>query len=90
MTPFSIRITPAGTIHFIYQDALLPLLTAGESQIRRASHVEPTADGHWTADLTPINGPMLGPYVTRAEALTAETDWLTQYWLHRPSSLTPR
>jgi hypothetical protein len=90
MTPFSIRISPAGTIEFIYHDALRPLLTAGESQIRRASHVEPTAEGHWTADLTPINGPMLGPYVTRAEALTAETEWLTQNWLRRPSSLTPR
>jgi hypothetical protein len=33
---------------------------------------------------------MLGPYVTRAEALTAETEWLTQNWLRRPSSLTPR
>jgi hypothetical protein len=89
MTPF-IRISPAGTIEFIYHDALRPLLTAGNARIRRASHVEPTPDWRWTADLTPINGPMLGPYVTRAEALTAETEWLTQYWLRRPSSPTPR
>lgn len=90
MTPFNIRISPAGTIEFIYRDALRPLLTAGDAHIRRAAHVEPTPDGRWTADLTLINGPTLGPYVTRAEALTAETDWLTEYWLRRPFSLTPR
>jgi hypothetical protein len=83
MTPFSIRITPAGTVQFMYHDALRPLLTAGEANIRRASHVEPTPDGRWTADLIPMRGPVLGPYLTRAEALTAETDWLTQHWLHR-------
>lgn len=84
MTPFSIRISTTGTIAFIYQDALRPLLTAGEATIRRASHVEPTPDGRWTVDLTPMRGPVLGPYLTRAEALTAETDWLTQNWLRRP------
>ena len=83
MTPFSIRISPAGTIEFIYQDALRPLLTAGDAHIRRASHVEPTRDSQWTADMTPMHGPILGPYLTRAEALTAETDWLTQHWMRR-------
>ena len=85
MTPFSIKITPAGTVQFIYHHALRPFLTAGDAQIRRASHVEPTADRYWTADLTPMHGPILGPYVTRSEALTAETDWLTQHWLRRSS-----
>ena len=83
MTPFSIRISRAGTLEFIYHDALRPLLTAGEATIRRASHVEPTPDGQWTADLTPLHGPILGPYLTRADALTAETDWLIQHWLRR-------
>lgn len=83
MTPFSIRITPAGTIEFIYHDALRPLVAAGHAHIRRASHVEPTPDGRWTADLSPMHGPILGPYLTRAEALDAETDWLTRHWLHR-------
>ena len=84
MTPFSIRISPAGTVQFIYRDALRPLLTAGDGHIRRASHVDPTTDGRWTADLTPMKGPILGPYPTRADALTAETEWLTQNWLRRP------
>ena len=84
MRRFSIRISPAGTIRVIYHDALRPLLIAGDADIRRASHVEPTSDGQWTADLTPMRGPILGPYLTRAEALTAETDWLTQHWLRCP------
>jgi hypothetical protein len=67
----------------MYHDALRPLLTASDGHIRRASQVDPTADGHWTADLTPMNGPLLGPYLTRADALTAETEWLTQNWLRR-------
>jgi hypothetical protein len=84
MKPFSIRITPTGTVQFMYHDALRPLLTAGEGHIRRASQVEPTPEGHWTADLSPVQGPILGPYLTRADALTAETEWLTQNWLRRP------
>jgi len=83
MTPFSIKITTAGIVQFIYHDTLRPLLTVGDAHIRRASHVEPTPDGRWAADLTPVRGPILGPYLTRAEALTAETDWLTHYWLRR-------
>ena len=83
MTSFSIRISPSGGIEFIYHDDLRPLLTAGDAHIRRASRVEPTPDGQWTADLTPMHGPILGPYLTRTEALTAETDWLTQHWLRR-------
>ena len=47
-------------------------------EIRRASHVEPTADGQWTADLSPIDGgPLLGPFPMRAEALAAEAEWIT-------------
>jgi hypothetical protein len=83
LTPFSSHKHPAGTIEVMYHDALRPLLTAGEGHIRRASRVEPTAEGSWTADLTPMRGPVLGPYLTRADALTAETEWLTQNWLRR-------
>lgn len=83
MIHFNIRISPAGTIAFIYHDALRPFLAGGDATIRRASHVEPTPDGQWTADLTPMRGPVLGPYLTRAEALSAETEWLTEHWLRR-------
>jgi hypothetical protein len=47
--------------------------------IRRASHVEPDDDGQWWADLSPVNGPHLGPFAKRSEALTAESSWLEQH-----------
>ena len=41
----------------------------------RGSHVEPSEAGHWTADLSPVGGPLLGPFATRSEALSAERAW---------------
>ena len=41
-----------------------------------ASHVEPVGEGQWQADLSPVGGPLLGPYDTRTEAIQAEVDWL--------------
>jgi len=77
---------PTITIHddrlvFIYTDDLAPLLNEGISTVTRVSHVEPFhVDGRhgWTADMTPVNGPVLGPFVTRAEALDAEHVWLQE------------
>jgi hypothetical protein len=71
-----LRITPDGDIVFIWNDKLKDLLDLGESEIVRASHVEPTKDGRWAADLSPSNGPTLGPFSTRGEALNAEVQWL--------------
>lgn len=45
-------------------------------QISRASHVEPDAEGYWWADMGPVEGPVLGPYGSRSEALGAEREWL--------------
>lgn len=73
----AIKIQPDGTLVVIYDDALQPLVAAlGTPAIRRASHVEPTGDGQWTADMSPVGGPMLGPFPLRGEALAAERDWL--------------
>ena len=47
----------------------------GEASIRRASHVEPEGTA-WVADMSPVNGPKLGPYTRRADALDAERRWL--------------
>ena len=44
-------------------------------QIKRSSHVE-FIDGNWLADMHPSDGPILGPFVTRKQALAAETKWL--------------
>ena len=73
-------ILPEATIRCLY-DETLELTSLGTPQIQRGSHVEPTADGNWTADLSPVRGPLLGPFARRSEALAAEVAWLEQHWL---------
>lgn len=75
----SIIITEKGDIRFIWNDTLAFLIDEGKPTIKRASHVEPTDDGQWTADLSPVGGPVLGPFRLRREALDAERDWLEEY-----------
>lgn len=62
-------------------DDRVDLRAVGCLSIRRGSHVEPTPDGHWTADLSPVAGPTLGPFDKRSAALAAEVAWLQQNWL---------
>ena len=73
-------ITPNGEIRCVYSEAI-PLDQLGRLEIRRGSHVEPTLHGQWTADMSPVNGPVLGPFELRSVALQAERDWLHQHWL---------
>ncbi|QDU76854.1 hypothetical protein Pan97_39110 [Bremerella volcania] len=73
-------IEPSGNCRCVYSEAI-DVRQIGETSIRRGSHVEPTADGQWTADLSPVNGPVLGPFSTRSEALDAEVEWLLENWL---------
>jgi len=73
-------IQPDGTVRTIY-DETIPLASLGSVDIQRASHVEPTMDGRWTADLGPVGGPVLGPFALRTEALAAEVRWLSEHWL---------
>jgi hypothetical protein len=73
-------VSPDGEIHCLYSEAL-DLGTIGQLAIRRASHVEPTASGQWTADLTPVSGPVLGPFQRRSDALAAEEAWINKQWL---------
>ena len=72
----------SGAVRFVYSETL-DLRPLGPVHIRRGSHVEPTCDGKWTADLSPVGGPMLGPYATRSEAIEAELTWLAEHWLLR-------
>lgn len=81
MERIEITIAPDGTARAIYSDALRPFMAAGEATIRRASHVEPTADGRWEADMAPVGGPVLGPFEERAAALDAEVAWLREHVL---------
>ena len=69
-----------GAIRCLYTEAI-PLATLGRLAICRESHVEPTPDGRWLADLSPVSGPSLGPFEVRSEALAAEQDWLEAHWL---------
>ena len=75
-------IETSGRVRCVY-DETIDLHRLGQLTIQRGSHVEPTLDGQWTADLSPVNGPMLGPFLSRAEALEAELGWLSGHWLMR-------
>ena len=50
----------------------------GDVQTRRASHVEPAPNNTgWMVDLTPVNGPILGPVRLRTDALAIERRYLS-------------
>ena len=74
----------AGRCAFVYEDAedvlggdVHSLLGSGDYVTRRASHVEPVGGTNaWTADMSPMGGPILGRFGLRQEALKAERDWL--------------
>jgi hypothetical protein len=77
-------VGPGGRVKAIYGEAI-DLASIGRPAIARASHVEPTIDGLWLADLTLVNGPVLGPFDRRSEALSAEHAWLEAHWLTPPA-----
>jgi hypothetical protein len=73
-------IETSGTVRCVFGEEI-DLGQLGRLSIRRGSHVEPTPDGQWTANLAPVNGPLLGPFPTRTAALDAEVRWLQEHWL---------
>ncbi len=75
MASLHLVVGPEGTITTLY-DETLDLANLGRISIARASHVEPDPLGRWLADLSPVDGPLLGPFASRSEALEAERDWL--------------
>lgn len=78
--PLDLVVDAEGSVRGIYGEAL-DLAVLGKLEIARGSHVEPTQNGRWTADLAPSGGPVLGPFARRSEALAAERDWLVEHWL---------
>jgi hypothetical protein len=73
-------IQPDGSVTCIYSDQLVPLLDElGVCDVVRASHVEPTGDGRWQADLRPVKGPLLPPTRTRQQSLDREVQWLEEH-----------
>jgi hypothetical protein len=76
-------VDPSGRAFAVY-DELIDLAALGRPVITRASRVEPDGRGLWRADLSPVGGPVLGPFPRRSEALEAELGWLRDHWLTRP------
>jgi hypothetical protein len=66
-----------GNLQFVYSDDLVFLSELGKPTTKRASHVEPVIDG-WTADMSPVGGPFLGPFTLRSQALAEEVEWLKE------------
>jgi len=77
ITEVELVVDADGFVRCIYDEAL-DLREIGKPQITRASHVEPDAEGYWWADMGPVDGPVLGPYRSRSEALEAERGWLLE------------
>ena len=73
-------VTAGGAVRCLY-DETIDLHALGAVSIARASHVETDMVGTWRADLTPVGGPMLGPFERRSAALAAEATWLREHWL---------
>ena len=73
-------ITPVGDVRCLYTESL-DLKLLGHITIRRGSHVESDLKGDWSANLSPVGGPHLGPFPRQSDALRAEVDWLRDYWL---------
>jgi hypothetical protein len=80
-------VISGGQIRFVYNDDLLGLTEQGETKIRRASHVEPAPDGGWQADMSPVNGPILGPFEKRSVALHHEVEWLKAHDIPQPEGM---
>ena len=74
-----IVIQPNGVVRCVYGEEI-ELSVLGSISIARGSHVEPI-EGGWSADLSPVNGPTLGPFRQRSAALKAELSWLNEHWL---------
>ena len=75
-----LRLDPGGRVTCVYSE-VIDLALLGSLSIQRASHVEPDDDGQWWADLSPVNGPRLGPHAKRSQALDAEAVWLDNNYL---------
>lgn len=73
-------ITPEGKVRCIYAETI-NLSALGRLHITRGSFVEPDAAGQWMVDLSPVQGPRLGPFDQRSTALQSEIDWLEQNWI---------
>lgn len=75
-------VAPNGTVRCVYSEEV-ELRSLGLATIQRGSQVEPDSSGSWQVDLSPVDGPLVGPFLKRSEALQAEVAWLEEHWLAR-------
>ena len=68
-----LSINEKGIVTFIYSDELVDLCAEGLTDIKRVSNVEPEGS-KWRVKI--INGPDLGLFNSRKEALDAEIEYL--------------
>jgi hypothetical protein len=52
----------------------------------KATRVSRADRGRWFADLSPVDGPVLGPFKLQSKALEAEVDWFRLHVLHQINS----
>lgn len=77
-----ITVKPDGSMEFVYNDKLRGLIKQGEAKITRASTIEPGDPSlgqdplRWYA--TMFDGPVLGPFETREQALAEEEEWINK------------
>ncbi len=67
-----------GKVIFIYEETVAKMFESlgfKFDNCQRVSNVEPEGNV-WYADMKPVNGPKLGPFDTRKEALDAEVAWV--------------
>lgn len=73
----NIYVRPDGNAQCLYGESI-DLQKLGTLDIKRASHVEPDPNnpGFWYVDLSPVGGPRMDFFKSRATALFAEEQWL--------------
>jgi len=74
---FRLSIAPDAEVTMIYNDEAADFFAEGIATTTRASHVEPQGS-EWIADMSPVHGPVLGPFRLRSEALSAEVEYLNR------------
>ncbi len=88
MNTVELVVGAGGDVRCIYDEGI-DLREIGKLQITRASHVDPDSDGNWLADMGPSGGPVLGPFVSRSEALVAERKWLSAQGAYATATTGP-
>jgi len=76
-----LTITPSGETRCVYTEALELDQLGSPSITAHISHVDPDENGQWWADLSPVNGPTLGPFARKSEAIRAEVSWIEEHAL---------